>query len=299
MPGSGLTAGELFDAKVLESIQRLRIIANRVRGGGRFADQRSRDLGSGLEFRDFRPYAPGDDIRKVDWNIYRRLGRVFLRLFEEHEDLPLYLMPDVSPSMFLEDPPRIHAALRTSLALAAISLGHHDSVGVFPFAETLDQLVRPQSGKNRLFHFAERLASVEAGKGTDTAAAIRRLGALNLRQGLLVIISDFFDPAGLDVVLESLGHLRHRLLLVQLIRKSDRNPDVTGDLRLVDCESGATSDVSVTAATLARYEEAYDAFTEQLSNFARRRGAGLVQLDVEEKIVPQLAGIFEGGSYVV
>ena len=98
------TSDELFDSKFLDSLKNLRLIARRVPAGGRFAEQRSSDLGHGLEFRDFRPYAPGDDLRAVDWNIYRRLGRVFIRLFEELEDLPLYLMPDISGSAFLEDP---------------------------------------------------------------------------------------------------------------------------------------------------------------------------------------------------
>ena len=102
----------LFDAAFLDSLQGLRIIARRVPRGGRHADQRSLDLGSGIEFRDFRPYSPGDDFRAIDWNIYRRLGRVFLRLFEELEDLPLYLMPDVSDSMFQEDPPRAPLPVR-------------------------------------------------------------------------------------------------------------------------------------------------------------------------------------------
>ena len=74
MPGP-LTVSELFDADFLESLARLRIVARRVARGGRHAEQRSLDLGSGIEFRDFRPYSPGDDFRAIDWNIYRRLGK--------------------------------------------------------------------------------------------------------------------------------------------------------------------------------------------------------------------------------
>ena len=106
MAAAPIPLAELFDPDFLASVQRLRISARRVARGGRYAEQRSRDLGHGIEFRDYRPYAPGDDLRAVDWNIYRRLGRVFLRLFEELEDLPLYLLPDVSASLFLEQPPR-------------------------------------------------------------------------------------------------------------------------------------------------------------------------------------------------
>ena len=180
MAASPIQANDLFDAEFLESLKTLRFIARRVPPGGRFADQRSRDLGSGIEFRDFRPYAAGDDLRAIDWNIYRRLGRVFLRLFEEWEDLPLYVLPDTSASMYLEDPPRARAGLRTALALSAISLNHHDTVGVFPFSGDVNIAVRPQAGKRRVLRFAEHLASLEPGESIAVTAVTQ------LREGMEV-----------------------------------------------------------------------------------------------------------------
>ncbi len=290
---------ELFDPGFLESLQHLRLIARRVPAGGRFADHLSRDLGHGLEFRDFRPYVPGDDLRAVDWNIYRRLGRVFLRLYEELEDLPLYLMPDVSRSSVIEAPPRVHAGLRCALALASISLGQHDSVGVFPFADDLQVLLRPQSGADRVMSYARRMAEIEPGGGTDLVTSLRRLGHMNLRQGLLVIVSDFFDPAGIESVVAELRRVRHRLLFVQLVKQSDRDPGLSGDLRLRDCETGAVEEVSVTGPVLERYREAYDRFERTLVDFARRRDAGLLRLDVDQPVVPQLAALFQSGMYQV
>jgi uncharacterized protein (DUF58 family) len=290
---------ELFDPTFLESLQHLRLVARRVPAGGRFAEHLSRDLGHGLEFRDFRPYVPGDDLRAVDWNIYRRLGRVFLRLYEELEDLPLYLMPDISRSTLHEDPPRLHAGLRSALALASISLGQHDSVGVFPFADDLTVLLRPQSGAGRVMSFARRMAEIEPGGGTDLVQSLRRLGSMGLRQGLLVIISDFFDPAGIESIVKELRRVRHRLLFVQLCKESDRDPGMNGDLRLRDCETGEVEEVSVTNAVLERYREAYGRFESALVEFARRRDAGLVRLDVDRPVVPQLASLFQSGQYQV
>lgn len=296
-------AGDLFDAAFLASVARLHIVARRVERGGRFAEQRSKDLGSGIEFRDFRPYTPGDDFRSIDWNIYRRLGRVFLRLFEELEDLPLYLAVDTSASAFLETPSRARAGLRCALALAAISLNQHDSVGLAAFSDRLDVIERPRAGKGQVMRFAERLAALEPGGATDFRASFSRFHAMNLRPGLLVVVSDFFDPAGVEAVTDALGRSRHRLLLVQLTRPGDRDPrasqELTGDLRLRDCETGATEDVSVTPEVLARYTAAYDAFQEGLTSFAKRRHAGLVRLDVTEPVVPQLATLFESGSYAL
>jgi uncharacterized protein (DUF58 family) len=98
MAAAALGFHELFDAEFLKALQRLRLRARRAVRLGRYAEQRSKDLGHGLEFKDFRPYVPGDDLRSIDWNIYRRLGKLFVKLFEEQKDLPMYLMPDVSGS---------------------------------------------------------------------------------------------------------------------------------------------------------------------------------------------------------
>jgi len=294
-----VTKEQVFDPAFLASLSHLRIVARRVPRDGRFAEQRSQDLGHGTDFRDFRPYAPGDDFRSIDWNIYQRLGKVFLRLYEELEDLPLYLMPDVSSSLFLEQPPRAIAGLRTTLALAAISLNHHDTTGLFPFSNDCEILARPQSGRGKVMLFAERLANVEPGASTDIAAAIKRFNSFGLRRGLLTIVSDFFDPAGIDAVAAALKQVRHKLLLVQLVRRSDAEPTASGDVRMIDCESREAEDISVTPALLKRYRDAYDQFQSSLAGFAKKRGAGLLRIDVDEEIVPQLASVFEAGRYAV
>ncbi len=294
---SPVQAEELFDPDFLESLQHLRLVAKRVPRGGRFAEQRSKALGTGIEFQDYRPYSPGDELRAIDWNLYRRLGKVFLRLFEELEDLPVYLLPDVSTSMWLEEPPRVRAALRASMAFAAIALGQLDRVGVFPFGADLEVLVRPRSGWGSLPGFAQRMERLQPAGATDIARSLRRFNGMPLRQGLAVVISDFFDPAGADAVVEALKRVRHRLLLVQVVRPGDRDPAIEGDLRLRDCESGERQDVTVTGAVLERYRASYDRFQQTLADFAQRRQAGLLRLDADQEVVPQIAGVFEGGRY--
>jgi uncharacterized protein (DUF58 family) len=252
-----------------------------------------------MEFRDFRPYTPGDDFRSIDWNVYRRLGKVFLRLFEEQRDLPIYLAPDVSRSMFLGDNPRVHAALRAAFAFAAIGLKEADSVGVFPFADQLQMALRPGSGSGRLLRVAQSLVAIEPGGETDFTTSMRRLQATRMRQGLLIVISDFFDPRGIAAVVAALKQVRHRLLLVQLVRKTDVDPDLEGDLLLHDCETGEEQNVSATGAVIDAYRRVYREFTDQLTTFARTRHAGLVRLDVDEDVVQQLAALFATGAYVL
>ncbi len=289
---------DFFDARFLERLRNLRILARRVARGGRRAEQRSLDLGSGIEFHDHRQYSPRDEFRAIDWNVYRRLGKVFVRLFEEQEDLPLYLLPDVSASMFVEEVPRARAGLRCALALAAISMNQHDRVAVYPCADGLLAPLRALAGRNRLLDVAAFLARLEPGGETDLCRALRSFSHLGLRQGLVVLISDFFDPAGAEALALALRRLRHRLLLVQLVRASDEHPPFSGEVRFIDAESGDARDVTVDRAALERYGRAYAAFQEALTACARGLGAPHLRLDAEQDEVGQLAALFESRKYL-
>ena len=170
---------------------------------------------------------------------------------------------------------------------------------MLPFSDALELTFPPGGGTGRLVPLLRALAGLEARGGTDVAAALERLEALGLRRGLTVVVSDFFDPRGIDAVTAALARVRHRLLLVQLTRATDRVPDLAGEARLVDCESAAVTDVAITPAVLERYTQAYDRFQTELSDFARRRGIGLLQLDVDAPVVPQLSRVFAGGRLLV
>jgi len=292
---------KLFDPGFLASLSHLSIAVQRVAAGGRFGERLSKDLGAGIEFRDFRGYSPGDDPRAIDWNIYRRLGKVFLRLYEEQQDLPLYLMPDVSASMFHEPEPRALTALRCTLALATISFSHHDSAALFPFAQRMEMRVKSMSGKASTMAFAEHLSrlSPPAEAGTNLAGALRRLADMNLRRGLLVVISDFFDPQGLAPLRDALRSIRHRMLFVQLTRPSDAEPTLEGDLRVRDCETGEAAEITITPHVLERYREAYAAFSHELASIVKYHHGGLLQLNVEEDLVTQLNTVFAAGNLKV
>ena len=299
-----VTFDELFDPVFLTALSRWSLNAKRVAGGGRHGERLSRDLGSGIEFKDYRPYSAGDDLRAIDWNLYRRLGRVFVRLFEVEEDLPIYLMPDVSGSMFLTDggPPSVIAALRSTLALAAVGLNHHDAAGLFPFSDRLQVIFKPKSGHAQIMTFARHLARLaEPGEHDQTGlvTSLRRLANLNLRRGLLVLVSDFFDPGGAAALREALRPIRHRLLLVQLVRRSDAEPTVQGDVRLTDCESGEAADLTITPKILARYRAAYATFNDELAAIARQRHAQLLKIDVEGDLIAQLSRLFAAGGFRV
>lgn len=300
---SQLTFEELFDPDFLERLDGFNLRFSRFIRSGRQAEQPSRESGFGLEFKDFKPYVPGDDLRSIDWNIYQRLGRLFVQVFEEYQDVPVYLLCDRSRSMYLEQPPRINAALRTGLALASVALSQHDRVTLFSFSDAFEIHTKPLNGKSQLAHLARRMVELNEQENTQLADAVDQLSMQRLRQGLVVVISDFFDPAGIDTVLESLRLIRHRLLLVQIVKDTDSNPTVDeeliGDLRLTDCENGNAIDVTIEPTVIARYRRIYEAFVEQLTGFAAQQAAGLIQVNAEQDVLDQLASIFESGRVLV
>lgn len=252
-----------------------------------------------MEFRDFRSYVPGDDLRRVDWNLYRRSGRLFLRLFQEVEDLPVYVLLDVSDSMFFEAPPRADAARQMAACLAAVATNQHDRVTIYPFGTDLVQPIPPargQDGFRRLLAHLERLGP--AGP-TNLRQAIRRFNLMKLRSGLVVVVSDFFDPAGLEPALEGLRATQHRLVAVQVVRNADANPELQGDCRVVDCESGTGIDLAVTPAAVERYRRAYQAFNDRLLEFLARRRAAHMQLNADRSVLEQLSKLFVDGWLVV
>jgi uncharacterized protein (DUF58 family) len=289
------TFAELFDPGFLATVSRWSLAGRRVSRGGRHGGRLSPDRGAGIEFKDYRPYSPGDDLRAIDWNLYRRLGKVFIRLFEEEQNLPLYLMPDVSGSMFFagNGVPPITPALRTTLALATIGLEHHDTAGLFPFGEQLDVLFRGKSGHTQVMSVARhlaRLAETRAAQRTDLTTSVHRFAHLGLRRGLLVVISDFFDPGGIEAIRRAFQPLRHRTLLVRIVRPSDANPELAGDVRVTDCETQDATNLSITPWALERYRELYRQFGEDLVQVARRSGGQLLEVSTEQPLIPQLAG---------
>jgi len=286
---------DLFPTEFVAAISRMRLSAGSVPRGGRHAEHGSAQLGAGMEFRDFRSYMPGDDIRRIDWNLYRRSGRLFLRLFEEERDLPVYVLLDCSDSMFFDDPPRANAAKQTAAILIGAALNQHDRPVLYPFGEALNEGFPKIPNARALSTTLERIAAIGPSGPTNLRAVLHRLGALRLRKGMVAIVSDFFDPAGIDALVKSMHGLSHKLLLVQLCRESDAKPELDGELSLVDCETAQDLRVTVTPKALEAYRQAYADFQAKLLKFAGRRRAGYITLNADVDVLEQFINMFAGG----
>lgn len=284
---------ELFPAEFLAALHTLHIAARRVPAGGRPAEQSSRARGSGIELQDLRPYAAGDEFRAIDWRAWQRLDRLFVRVFHEDRDLPLYFLVDRSTSLARAGKNR--AALQSVAALAAVALQQMDRVAVYPFAAEPLLALPGTSGKPGLAKLIDYLGRLPLGIGTELVEHLQAFAARPLRRGLCVLVSDLYDARGLTPVLEALGRVRHRVLIVRPIADDEARPNLQGELEVEDCESGATLALSVDDALLDRYEAAYRAFERELQTFAEARGVGMLNLRIAQPVLAQVASLFPRG----
>ena len=275
----------MFDSAFLAKLERLHLLSRRTFPGQSRAERRSHKMGSSLEFADYRNYVAGDDLRSIDWNIYGRSDKLFLKLFEEEEDLHIYLLVDTSASMrWTALDPRTDAPLRASKldlarrlagTLAYIGLANLDRVNVQFFSEGLGQDLGMGRGKSH-FHnvvrFLERLPE-DAGE-TDFNRSLRAFGQRTKRRGLVLILSDFFDPRGYEEALNYLLYQRFEIQLIQLLDPAELTPRLLGDLRLTDTETGGTYEVTVNEGLVRAYEREFGAFLTGLETFCRRRQIG-------------------------
>ena len=190
------TKPALFDDEFLKKLEYLNILSKRMFAGQLNAERRTRKRGTGLEFADHRAYVPGDDFRYLDWKAYLRLNRLILKLFEEEEDLPVYLFIDTSRSMAYGQPSKMDYARKVAAALCYIGLANLDRVHVIAYADGVKDELAPQHGKSSIFKIFRFLADVQPSGETNGRKSFKTYCTETRRRGLAIVISDFFDQNG-------------------------------------------------------------------------------------------------------
>ena len=297
----------IFDSSFLGKLERLHLLSRRTFGGQSRAERRSRKLGSSLEFADYRNYSPGDDLRSIDWNIYGRLDKLFLKLFEEEEDLHIYLLVDVSSSMrwtalnARTDAPlrqsKLDLARKIAATFAYIGLNNLDRVDVQFFADVLGDDLGLGRGKSHFHYTFEVLDRLPPEQGqTDLSRSLRAFGQRTRRRGLVIILSDFFDPQGYEDALGYLLYQRFEIQLVQLLDPAELTPSLLGDLRLTDAETSQVYEVTVNESLTRAYEREIQQFLSGLDTFCAKRGIGLRRAMTDASFEDFILRTLRGGS---
>jgi uncharacterized protein (DUF58 family) len=266
----------IVEGTLLRKLETTAFRVRRARAGRTAGDRRSTKHGSSVEFADYRNYTRGDDLRRVDWNVYARLERPFVKLFDEEEDLAVHLLLDGSASMDWggEGEHKWRYALRLAAALGYVALtaGDRLSVGTLR-AASVDQRFGPVRGRGnalRLFDWLEGRGAVGT---TDLDAALRGYALSGGRAGLVVLISDLFSPPGYAAGLTALAARGHELTLVHVLSPDEVEPPLAGDLRLLDVETGDPQEVTIDGRMRTLYRRRLLDWQEEARTTCRRRDA--------------------------
>ena len=292
-------ADRLFDEAFLRRLERLALVARRASAGQTQGERRSPKRGQSVEFSDFRPYTMGDDFRRIDWNAYARLERFFIKLFVEEEDLAVHLLVDTSPSMRWGTPDKLAYAVRVAGALGYIALTGLDRVTVSAIGPGKPVAVNGGAGSSmylpflrgkrnalQLFEFLQRLQTPPAANGSsahDPGVALRAYANTRTpsgahRPGSLVLLSDLMHD-GWTEGLRALASRGYEINVIHILAPEEANPEMDGDLKLIDSEDNSEVEITADYDLLSRYRQSVTAWQEELRAFCQARGIAYIPLE--------------------
>jgi uncharacterized protein (DUF58 family) len=266
------TEEPLLDPAFLARLEQLELVSRKIFLGRLKGERRSKRKGQSVEFADFRTYVVGDDLRFLDWNLFARLDKLFLRLFMEEEDLHVWLLVDCSLSMDFGDPTKLHYARQVAAALGFIGLVNLDRVVVHAFNDRLAQTSPVLRGRRSLWRLLDFLGQVRPAGPSNLARALKDFAIRSSGKGLVVLLSDFMDKGGYEEGLRYLVARQMDVCAIQVLSQEEIEPEVVGDLRLVDAEDADVAEVTANGPLLRRYRENLDAYRAALHEFCTRRG---------------------------
>jgi uncharacterized protein (DUF58 family) len=268
----------VFDEGFLRQLERLQLLMRQPARGGLKGGRRSVKRGQSVEFADYRDYTLGDDLRQLDWNVYARLERLFVKLFVEEEDVTVTLLLDASASMASGRPEKLLFAKRAAAALGYTGLASEDRVAVTALSGRIARRRVALRGSGRVFRLLADLSAIDVADGpTDLVAAARHAAAQLHGRGVVILLSDLLDPDA-DKVIRELAATGSELIVLHVLSPDELDPPLEGDLRLVDGETGDRVDITADLATIDAYRDRLTAWKAGFADLAAKRQASYVDL---------------------
>ena len=247
-------------------------------------ERRSKRKGQSVEFADFRNYVAGDDLRFIDWNLYARLDKLLLKLFLEEEDLHFYSLIDVSDSMQFGSPSKLHYAKQLAASLGYIGLCRSDRVKI----EALDGATSSGApvfrGKRSQARMCEYVKNLPSSGNVTLNEAVKSFCLRNRGKGILVLISDLMDKSGYEQALKFLVAQNMDVYVIHVLSQEEIDPEILGDLKLVDCEDGDVAEISVSQRLIDKYRATLATFIEQARDFCSKRGIVYTMTSTERSV---------------
>jgi uncharacterized protein (DUF58 family) len=266
------TTSQLLSPQLLAQLERLELVTRKIFRGRLKGERKSRRKGQSVEFADFRNYVAGDDIRFIDWNLYARLDRLFLKLFLEEEDLHFYALIDASTSMDFGDPSKLRFAKQLAASLGFVGLCRADRVRVESLGASRKNPGPVLRGRGSLWRMLEYLDKIEVGENVSLAQGVKDFCLRNTGQGIVVLISDLMDKEGYETALRYLLAQQMDVYVIHVLSPEEIDPDITGDVKLIDCEDADIAEVTVSRPLLSKYKRTLAAFVDGAKDYCARRG---------------------------
>jgi len=259
-------------------------------GGAR----RAKGKGGSLEFADFRAYADGDDLRRIDWKGYARFDKLFVKLFTEEKQATFNLFLDTSASMAFGEGEKGLYAKTLAASLGYIFLRNTDRVNLFAIDTALSLTRGGLASKARFYELADALEKLPFGRETALTAALSQSREHRLGSGVSFVFSDFFSPDAYEEGALTLARKGQQVTLVCLLTPAEVTPEMDGALRLVDAETRQVRDVRVTSEVLSQYQQALEAHTERLRAFCAKHGFAYIFANTSTHPLETVGAILRG-----
>ncbi len=246
--------------------------------------------GQTVEFSDFREYQLGDDIRRIDWNLFSRFEKYFLKLFTDERQMQVQIFLDCSGSMGKLSPQKAAYAKAAAAALGFLAVQSMDKLSInFMVGNTSVNPFGVIIGKNAFFRAVSAIEEIEFADDADIEACIKSCPDTGDRNGLTVIISDFFTESNWKKAVDYLCYKKRQVLLIQIATPEELDPAFDGRINLIDSEAVDLSDtknlkIKITRGMLAAYAEALKDFKADIKSFCTRRDAGFITLSTDMPI---------------
>lgn len=281
----------LLEPELLARLDQLEVLTHKIFRGRQKGERRSRKKGQSVEFADYREYVPGDDTRHLDWNVYGRLERLYIKLFLEEEDLAFHVLVDTSKSMDFGSPMTKFAyARKLAAALSYVALHNQDKVGVSDAKDRVVSRFRPARGKAQLAKIMNYLLALEPGERTNLTQACRDFVLQNKQSGIAVVISDFLDERGYEEALKQFFLRSYDVYVIQVLSPEEKDPKNLGHLELVDSETGERQEITASEMLLRQYRQTVESYCGGLRDWCTSRGMTYLATTTDVPIDMMLLG---------
>ena len=281
-----LNTRELVDPVFFSRLDNIELRAKSIVEGFLHGLHRSPYVGFSVEFESHREYVPGDDLRHVNWKLFARQHRLYVKEYSAETNMNLYILLDVSGSMECANTGRskLHYGSALAAALAHLALKQHDAVGITLFADRVVSHLPPRAKLHQLDEILRLIAVTEARPPSDASRSLNQAAELFRRRGMVVIISDLFDDV--DEIMKGIEHLRfqnHEVLIFQILDPWERDLPLEGNIRFRDLETGEELTTQAEGVR-ENYLAAMNEWRDSLEKDCRNRSVDRVELTTDDPL---------------